>query len=86
MVYAVAVELARLGERQCLTSSNFVDFVLDKEVDQRHQRPKEATRKNLPPSDSLWILRAQGQAPKGPWERCDKVGDHEDVVPVMVVR
>ena len=63
-----------------------MDFVLDEEVDQWDQGTKEATCEYLPILDCGRIIRAQGEASQGPGKSRDEVGDHEDVVPVMVIR
>jgi len=62
-----------------------VNLVLDEKVDERDQSSKERSRKRLSVLDSSRIRWAQGKAAKSPWKRSHQVGDHEDVVPVMVI-
>lgn len=52
-----------------LTSRHTVDLVLDEKVDQRNQRAKETTCKIFPVLDRLGVRRAQGDAPRRPWDR-----------------
>lgn len=62
-----------------------MNLVLDEEVDEGHERAKERARNDLPVLDGLGVRWAQGNAAQGPRKRCDDVGDHENVVPIMVV-
>lgn len=73
------------SEAEKLTSRHAVDFVLDEEVDQGHQSTKEGAGNQLAVLDGLGVRRAQHDASNCPREGCDNVGDHEDVVPVVVV-
>lgn len=68
-----------------LTSCNFVDFVLNEEVNERDKSPEEQPSKPLAPFHSLGIGRTESETAQSPWERGDQVRDHEDVVPVMIV-
>lgn len=63
-----------------------MNLVLNEEVDQRYERAKEGTSKVLSKLDSLWIGRAQGETTGGPGDGCDEVRNHEDIVPVVVIR
>lgn len=60
-------------------------LVLDEEVDQRYQSTKESTTEILSVLDGLGIRGAQSNAPQRPGESADNVGDHENVVPIMIV-
>jgi hypothetical protein len=66
-------------------AGHLVDLVLDEEVDQRHKGSEEGATEELAVVDGLGIVGAQGDAADGPGQSCDQVGNHEDVVPVMVV-
>lgn len=68
------------------TSSNAMHLVLNEEVDERHQGTKESTSKVLPVLDSLRVWWAQGNASQGPRQGCHNVRNHENVMPVMIVR
>lgn len=68
-----------------LTSRNSVHLVLDEEVDQRNKCPKEGTSQVFPQRDGAWVGRAEGDAAGRPRQGCDNVGDHENVVPVVIV-
>lgn len=69
----------------CVTSGDVVHFVLDEEVDQGHQSPKEGACKEFPIFEGSRVAGTQGYASKRPRKGSDKVGNHEDVVPVVVV-
>lgn len=68
-----------------LTSCHTVDLVLDEEVHQRHEGTEEAAGQVFPVLDGLGVCGAQGNAPGSPGNREDDVGDHQNVVPVVVV-
>lgn len=63
-----------------------MDLVLDKEIDQRHESAEEGTSQIFPVLDSLRIWGAEGQAPGGPRDGKDDIRDHQNVVPVVVIR
>lgn len=86
MVYATEVSHAQDVLMWSPTSSDVVNLVLDEPVDQRNQGTEEGTCKELSISDSRWVGGAQRKAADCPWERCHKVRDHEDVMPVMIIR
>jgi hypothetical protein len=67
------------------TSSNAVNLVLDEKVDQRHKRGEKTSSKDLSIFERGGIVGAQGDTAYCPWQSCNKVRDHEDIVPVMVV-
>lgn len=68
-----------------LTARHLVDFVLNEEVNEGHQRAKEETGEPLPVLGGYRIRRTQGKTAQGPWQGGHKIADHEDVVPVMVI-
>ena len=59
--------------------------MLDEEVNEGDESREEGSAKELSVLESGWVSRAQGKAAQGPGKGCNKVGDHEDVVPVVVV-
>jgi hypothetical protein len=62
-----------------------VDLVLDEEVDQRHQGSKESGGQVLAQSYGRRIRRTQRNAARGPRQSRDNVGNHKNVVPVMII-
>ena len=62
-----------------------MDLVLNEEVNQWHKGREETAGKNLTVLERSSILRTEGNAADCPWQSCDEVGDHKDVVPVMVI-
>lgn len=60
-------------------------LVLNKEVDERHQRREEGTCKELSVFECGRIAWAQSKAAQGPWQGRYEVRDHENVVPVVIV-
>ena len=60
--------------------------MLYEEIHQRHERPEEGAREDLPVFDSFSVRWAQREAAQRPRQRRDEIRDHEDVVPVVVVR
>lgn len=62
-----------------------MNLVLDKEVDQGYQSSEKGAAKDLPVVDCSWVVRTQRETSDGPWKSSDKVGNHEDVMPVVVV-
>lgn len=62
-----------------------MDFVLNEEVDKRHEGAEECACQNLPVPDCSRIWWAQCKTSEGPWYSCDQVGDHEDIVPVVII-
>lgn len=69
-----------------LTTRDFVYFVLDKVIDQRHQSTEEKTGHDLPVLHSAAVVRAESQATQRPRQSSNQIRDHENVVPVMVIR
>ncbi len=67
------------------TSRDAVDLVPDKKVDQRNESSEEGTSQVLPVLDSCCIWWAQDDASGRPRDRQDKVRDHQNVMPVVVV-
>lgn len=67
------------------TSWHSVHFVLDKEVYEGDDAAIERARHVFPVLDRSRVGRAKGDAPEGPGYGRQQVGDHEDIVPVMVV-
>ena len=63
-----------------------MDFVLDEVVDQGHKCAKEQACQDLPVLDSTAVVRAKGETSEGPGQSRNKVRDHKDVVPVMIIR
>lgn len=60
------------GEKK-LTTSNAVDLVLNKEVDERDKSAKESTSKVLAVLDRGWVRWAKGNAASCPRESGDDV-------------
>lgn len=50
------------------TSSHAMDFVLDEEVDERHQSREERPRKQLAIFQRGRVARAQGHTAQCPWQ------------------
>lgn len=69
-----------------LTTRDLVHFVLDKVINQRHQSTEEQTGHNLPVFHSTAVVRAEGQATQRPRQSSNQIRNHENVVPVMVIR
>ena len=68
------------------TASNAIHFVLDEKVNKRNQRAKEQTRKDFPVPDSTGVCWAEHDATHSPGKGCKNIQNHEDVMPVVVVR
>lgn len=68
-----------------LTSRNFVNLMLNEEVDERDQSAKEKTGKNFAVLNCLWIGWAKRKTPESPGQCCDEIADHKDIVPVMII-
>jgi hypothetical protein len=62
-----------------------VHLVLDEKVDEGDESREKGSAKDLAVLESGWVSRAQGKAAQCPGESRNKIGYHEDVVPVMVV-
>lgn len=62
-----------------------MDLVLDEVVDQWDQSSEEETSHDFAVLNGLTVVGAQCKATKGPRQSRNKVGDHENVMPVMVV-
>lgn len=67
------------------TSRNPVNLVLYEEIDKRHKGSEEGPAKDLPVVDGLGVVWAKGETSDGPWQGGNKIRNHEDVVPVVVV-
>lgn len=68
-----------------VSTRHLVDLVLDEEVDQRYKGSEEGTTEDLTVIDGLGVVGAQSDTAEGPGQSSNEVGDHENVVPVMVV-
>lgn len=79
--------LLQAGEKSSrLTARRSVDLVLDKEIKRGEKSSKERRAQKLSVSHSGWVrFGAQGNTSNGPGYGGDKVGNHENVVPIMVV-
>ena len=88
MVYArlmVSFAFSRIVLNERHTSGNVVNFVLNEEVEQRYDCCKESGGKYLPVLDRFGIRWAEFDTTDGPGYGCQKVRDHEDVMPTMVI-
>ena len=85
MVYAVVGQLLTAFGGRILTSCDLVDFMLKEEIGGWHKSTEEQACEYFAVLDGLRIGRTQSQTAKRPGYGDDKVGDHEDVVPVMVI-
>lgn len=65
--------ISELYEEEKLTTSNAVDLVLNKEVDEGDKSAKESTSKVLAVLDSGWVRRAKGNTASCPRESGDDV-------------
>lgn len=63
-----------------------VYFVLDEEIDQRHQGSEEKACQALAPLDGGGVWRAQGNTACRPWQSANDVGYHENIVPIVIIR
>lgn len=77
--------VARYSE-SILTASNFVHLVLDEKIDQGHQSTKEQTSYDLAVLRSAAVVTTKSHTTQCPWQSRYQVRNHEDVVPVMVIR
>jgi hypothetical protein len=62
-----------------------MDLVLNKEIDQRYQRAKKPAGHDLPILDCRGIVGTECKAAQSPGHRRNHVGDHEDVMPTVVI-
>lgn len=69
-----------------LTSWHLVYFVLDEKIDQRNQGTKEQPGQIFPVFDSDRVGRAQGETAESPWQCSNKIANHEDIMPIVVIR
>ena len=60
--------------------------MLDVKVHHGYHGRKENGCYTLPPLDSNPVRWAEHNASKRPWQRRDEIGDHEYIVPIVVVR
>lgn len=67
------------------TSSNTVDLVLNEKVNERHKGSEKGTGKELAVLDSRRVVGAERNAASGPGESSDNVGNHENIMPIVVV-
>jgi len=81
------VLLAQISNRVSLrlTSCDSVDFMLKEKVCSWNKSAKEGGSKDLPVLDSYWVRRTNRKASQGPRNSGNKIANHEDVVPHMVV-
>lgn len=79
------VSVMDIRKRAQLASSNTMHLVLNEEVNQRHQSRKEGASEELAELQGCWVSWAQSQGTDRPRQRCYQVGDHEDIVPVVIV-
>lgn len=68
-----------------LTSCHLVHLVLYEKVDERNECSEESSGEDLAVLDCFWVGRTQHQAACCPGYCSHQVGNHEDVMPVMVV-
>lgn len=70
-----------------LTSRNTVNLVLDKVINERYQGPEEQPGKDFAVLDGFFVgLRGEQETANRPRQSEDQVSNHENVMPVMVVR
>lgn len=60
-------------------------LVLNEVVNQWHQGTEEEAGNDLAVLDGPAVVRAQRKTAQSPWQGSHQIGDHEDVVPVMVI-
>lgn len=61
-------------------------LVLDEKVDQWDECAKERAREHLPVFDSRWVRWAERETSQCPWQSRDKIRNHEDIMPIVVIR
>lgn len=69
-----------------LTTWNLVHFVLYEKVNQGHQSAEEQACHDLPVFYGPTVLRTEGKTAKSPRQRRNQIGNHEDIMPVMIIR
>lgn len=69
-----------------LTSRHTMHLMLNEVIHQWHDRRKERASQVLPQLDRLRIRRTQHCTSNSPRQRGDHVRDHEDIVPIVIVR
>lgn len=62
-----------------------MDLVLNKEIDQRYQSAKKTASHDLPILDCRRIVGTECKAAQSPGYRRNHVGDHEDIMPTVVI-
>lgn len=67
------------------TSRDTVNLVLNEEVNERHQSSEEGTGKVLAILDCRGVVGAESDAAGGPGQGGDNVGNHENIVPVVII-
>ncbi len=63
-----------------------MDLVLDEEINQWHKSAEEGASKVLSILDGPRVGRAQSETPRCPRDGEYYVCDHEDIVPVVIIR
>lgn len=69
-----------------VSTRHTVNLVLDEEVHEWDQRRKESSTQVLSQFDGARVGRAQCKATKCPWQGRDQVADHEDIMPIVIIR
>lgn len=60
--------------------------MLNEKVHERYQRSEESAGQVLPILDSLRIWRTQRQTTQCPRQRSHQIADHEDIMPIVIIR
>lgn len=61
-------------------------LVLNKVVDQGNQCSEKETGENLAVFDSAAVCGAKSETAQCPWKSSNQIRNHEDIMPVMVIR
>ncbi len=69
-----------------LTSWNIVNLVLKEEVNERNKTAEERAGQYPPIFDCYRVRRTERKASQCPRYGRNQIADHEDVVPIMVIR
>jgi hypothetical protein len=62
-----------------------VHLVLNEIIDQGHEGAEEQASQDLPVLDGSGIRRTERQAAQCPGQSCNQVGNHEDIMPIMII-
>jgi len=62
-----------------------VHLVLDEIIDQGHQGAEKEACQDLPVLHGAVVVGAEGKTSKRPGQRCNKVRDHKNIMPAMVI-